>query len=397
MEPTRTRWGVVQSTRGTVLCVANYRPDVGFAWWLMENFWIELAEMSRVAGLEPLLVYPKDGPIPKSIRDAGIPVLIHAFPGHGLSELMKSLAFVRSRKVRLIYFTDRKFSSFAYALFRLAGVRFIINHDHTPGDRPPVRGLKAVVKGLWRRFYPAGCDLQLCVSPLIRDRAISHARIPARRVAVVQNGIEPFKCTGDRYYAHHQFELPNHKKICITVGRASRYKRIDFIVEVARRCVFEQGADDLVFVHCGDGPDLERLRLLISNAGLDGKFLLAGKRSDIRALLCSADFAIHSSQGEAFSLAIIEYMSAGLAVLVPDIPTVCQAIRDGDTGLIHPDGDSEAAARLLTRLVADSDLRNALGSNASAEVRRKYTLDSMNRSYRQVMTRFLVESGRHHE
>jgi glycosyltransferase involved in cell wall biosynthesis len=397
METTSTSLGVVQSTRQTTLCVANYRPDVGFAWWLMEHFWIELSQMSRAAGLEPLLLYPEGGPIPKSIREAGIPVMIHAFPGRGLSALVKSLAFVRSRKVRLIYFTDRKFSSFAYALFRLAGVKFIVNHDHTPGDRPPVRGLKALAKGLWRRFYPTGCDLQLCVSALIHDRAISHSRIPARRVAVVQNGIEPVNCTGDRYYAHHQFGLPNHKTICITVGRANPYKRIDFIVEVARRCVFEHGADNLVFVHCGDGPDLERLRSRISTAGLDGKFVLAGKRSDIRALLCSADIAIHAAQGEAFSLAIVEYMSAGLAVLVPDIPTVCQAIRDGDTGMIYPDGNSEAAAKLLIKLVADSDLRDVLGSNASAEVRRKYTLDAMNRSFRQIMSRFLVESNRHHE
>ena len=47
--------------RQTLLLVANYKPDVGYAWWLMENFWVQAAEIGRARGLAPLLVYPEPG------------------------------------------------------------------------------------------------------------------------------------------------------------------------------------------------------------------------------------------------------------------------------------------------------------------------------------------------
>jgi glycosyltransferase involved in cell wall biosynthesis len=370
---------------GTLLCVANYAPDEGYAWWLMENFWIMLAELGRGRGLKPLLLYPEDGVIPAHVVDAGIETAVHPFPGRGWPALWEALKLVRERNVRVIYFTDRNYSSFAYLLFRLAGVRTLINHDHTPGDRPPVGGLRGLLKAAWRRFRPTACDIQLCVSPLVRQRAIENARIPAGRVAVVQNGIAPIQCSGDGDYAHRVLDIPASHLICITVGRANPYKRLDFVIEVARDAVFGLRREQLVFVHCGDGPDMDRLKSLVADAGLQEHFIFAGRRSDVHALLCSADIAIHAAMGEAFSLAVVEYMSAGLPLLVPDVPSVCQAVRHGETGIIYPDGDSSTAARLLVGLAGDPDTRRRMGSAAAEKVRESYTLEQMNKQFRDVI------------
>jgi glycosyltransferase involved in cell wall biosynthesis len=369
----------------TLLFVANYSPDEGYAWWLMENFWVTLAELGRARRLKPLLLYPEGGVIPANILDAGIETSVQPFPGKGWRALWDAVKLVRERNVRVIYFTDRNFSSFAYLLFRLAGVRTLINHDHTPGDRPPVGGLKGLLKSAWRRFRPIACDIQLCVSPLVRQRAIENARIPAGRVVVVQNGIAPIQCSGDVDYAHRVLDIPESRLICITVGRANPYKRLDFIIEVAKEAVFTLQHEQLVFVHCGDGPDMDRLKSLVTDAGLEKRFIFAGRRSDVHALLCSADIAIHAAMGEAFSLAVVEYMSAGLPLLVPDVPSVCQAVRDGKTGVIYPDGDSSTAARLLIGLAGDAESRRRMGSAAAAEVRASYTLEQMNRQFCDVI------------
>lgn len=382
-----------RNSRGTVLLVANFRPDVGFAWWLMENFWVQFASIARACGLDPVIAYPTPGQIPESIRAAGIATVIQQFPGEGVIGLVQSLRLVVARRVRCIYFTDRGFTSFKYALFRLFGVRLIINHDHTPGDRPPVKGIKGFLKHFWRRIRPMSCDLQLCVSPLIRERAIANARIPAEKAVVIQNGIEPIERTESRDYARRLFGIPDDALICVTVGRAHPYKRIDFVIEVARRCIVELGANDLYFMHCGDGPDLERLRRLAEESGLGKHFIFAGKRSDVHAILCSADVAIHASKGEAFSLAVLEYMSAGLATLVPDVPSVCQAVRNGDTGIVYADGDVDDAATAILRLRGAPDTRNRLGAAAAAEVRRRYSLADMNEMFRLVVANALDRRG----
>jgi glycosyltransferase involved in cell wall biosynthesis len=178
--------------------------------------------------------------------------------------------------------------------------------------------------------------------------------------------------------------IPPGSSICITVGRAHPYKRIDFVIEVARLCA-GLGVPGLYFVHCGDGPDLDRLESLRDQAGLQDRFVFAGRRSDIPMLLCSSHYALHPAKGEAFSLAILEYMSAGLAVLVPDIPTVRQAIVDGETGVIFADGDAAAAAGSLVALHTDPNHAVKLGVAASAEVRRSYSFSSMNQRFRRLI------------
>ena len=374
---------------GSVLLVANYAPDVGFAWWLMENFWVQFAEQARRRALTPIIAYPEVGPLPETIVDAKIETVTLPFPGRGFGGLIKSLRFLRRRRVKCIYFTDRAFSSAKYALFRLLGVKLIINHDHTPGDRPAVQGLKRWLKAAWRRLPWINCDLQLCVSPLIKRRAIDNACVPEGRLAVVQNGIPPIECDGDRHYAHRQFDIPPGAAICISSGRANPYKRIDFVIEVARRCVVEQELENLYFLYCGDGPDMARLRTLAENGRLGSRFVFAGTRRDMRQLLCSSDFALHAARGEAFSLAIIEYMSAGLAVLVPDIPSVCQAIRHRENGLVYADGNAADAANQLAKLVADREYAARLADAASADARSCYALERMNGQFQGAVSEAL--------
>lgn len=373
----------------TVLMVANYAPDVGFAWWLMENFWMQLSELSRQSGLQPLIAYPTSGVVPARIRDADIETIQQPIAGRGMAEFWHTILLVRARRVRMIYFTDRSFSSWRYAVLRLAGVSQILTHDHSPGDRPPVRGLKGAFKSAWRRLPWISADRQICVSPLMRRRAIENARIPEDRCVVVQNGIVPVACTGDRSYVHRKLGLSNDHRLCITVARAHTYKRIDFAVLVAQRCVRDLGRRDVSFVFCGDGPDLERLRLLVQQLDLQDYFHLAGRRNDVRAFLCAADIAIHPSRGEAFSLAVVEYMSAGLALIVPDIPSVSQTVEHGVTGVIYPDGDVDAAAEAVCRMLDDPARVAEMGRRSAQVVRARYSFTGMNNRFREIIREHL--------
>ena len=367
--------------RTTLLMVANYRPDVGFAWWLMEHFWIELASIGREHGLDPLIAFPEDGEVPEAIRHANIETTVQSFPGRGWKAMLRAVQLVRSRRIRFIYFTDRAYTAFAYLVFRLLGVRVILNHDHTPGDRPAIGGIKGALKAAWRRLPLLSCDLQICVAPIIQERAIHNARIPAHRTVVVQNGIEPVHCGEDRTYAHRQFGFPPDALICVNVGRANPYKRINFFIEVARICVHEHRLNQIYFLHCGDGPELERLKRLAQESGIASRVIFAGRRSDVREILCSATFALHPAAGEAFSLAIVEYMSAGLVVLVPDIPSVRQAIQHDRNGIVFRDGNAQEAAGYIAAFVKNVDRMRELQALGSQTVRERYTRNTMDQAF----------------
>lgn len=377
----------------SVLMVANYRPDVGFAWWLMESFWIDLAQLAAARGMRALLAYPETGPVPAHIQMAPIQTIFQDFSDTSPSTVREAMQLVKQHNIKLVYFTDRGFTSPWYAALRLAGVRAIVTHDHTPGDRPDVTGLRGLLKAAWHHLPAINADLQLVVSPLIGRRAMRNARIPASRIAVVQNGIDPIECQGDRSYVRREFSLPPQAVVCITVSRAAPYKRIDFVISVAERVVQHHARTDVHFVFCGDGPDMQRLRQLVARAHLEPHFVFAGRRRDVPALLCSSDVAIHPSQGEAFSLAVVEYMSAGLPLIVPDIPTVCQAVDHDSTGLVYGDGDVVAAADLICELASNEDRRLSIGARASAKVRSCFSSDMMHRQFIEYMAQALLRAS----
>jgi len=50
-----------------------------------------------------------------------------------------------------------------------------------------------------------------------------------------------------------------------------------------------------------------------------------------------------------------------------------EVVRDGETGLLYPPGESAALTTACDRLLADPDLRRRLGRTAAKEVHGQYT------------------------
>jgi len=293
-----------------------------------------------------------------------------------LKGLVKVYKFIKNNNISFQYFTDQPYFSSQYALMRLWGVRQIIVHDHTPGDRPPVVGLKGAMKATRNSIPWFTADYLLCVSELMRKRNITNIRIPDDKCVVVQNGIHPVICRQDNNEAlREEFGVRPDTILVITSGRAHPYKRFDFIIKCAK-VLKERSPDlDVVFLLIGDGPALPELNNMIRSFALEGYVQLLGFRNDVRDLLCISDIALHAALGEGFSLSIIEYMSAGLPVLVPDIPSVTQATKHNDTGLIYPKDDSDAVATHIITLATDTKRRLAMGNAAKKCANNAYTLD----------------------
>jgi hypothetical protein len=57
-----------------ILLVANWESDVGFAWWLMENFWVTISRHFSQYGMASYLIYPSITQIPQGIQSSAIQV-----------------------------------------------------------------------------------------------------------------------------------------------------------------------------------------------------------------------------------------------------------------------------------------------------------------------------------
>jgi glycosyltransferase involved in cell wall biosynthesis len=126
----------------------------------------------------------------------------------------------------------------------------------------------------------------------------------------------------------------------------------------------------------GEGPEWAALQRLVHELGL-------GERVSFLGPLTESEVRAQYAQAQVFALAceeltngdrdgipnvILEAMACGLPVASTASPGVAEAVVDGECGLLVPQGDTDALAATLTRLLADRELRRRLGSRARARV-----------------------------
>ena len=373
-----------QHDNGNILLVSNYPSDVGYAWWLMEHFWVLLSEHFQARGAKTFLAYPSINELPDRIKNSCItPVELEIMGTGTLPSELKT--FIKINNIQHVYLTDRPWFNLQYAALRQAGVKNIVVHDHTPGDRPVIGGLKGLVKAIRHRLPLVCADSQLCVSPLMRQRSISNGRLPGQHCHVVQNGIPPVQPSStSRQSLLESLDIPGNRQVCITTGRAHPYKRFDFIVNTAAELQKIKPDNNLVFVLIGDGPDFNRLKQQVQDLNLQEHVRLPGFRSDAKEFLGVADMAMHAALGEGFSLSVVEYMSAGLPVLVPDIPSVKQAIDHGDNGFVYEKDSIGSAASYVATLLSDDARRQTMGQSARNKANSQYSLDNCTQEFRRA-------------
>lgn len=357
------------SRHSALLLVANWESDAGYAWWLMESFWVALAYRYHTCG-GVILAYPKITTLPPAVASAPLEPVQHDFGRKGLRQLVADCVFLRRHRIRTVYLTDRATVSLRYPFYRMFGVRTIITHDHTPGVRRRPKGLKRLLKQVAHRSSWIAVDAAIAPTEFVRQRLINVNGMPAVHCYTAPNGLPT--PSGDRKPAdlHRQFRIPGGRLVIVMAGRAHAYKRVDFAIETMA-FLKRQGRKDMHFLFLGDGPDLFRLQNLAEALGVRDRCSLPGSRQYVPNLLEGADVAFHPSSGEVgYSLAILEYMRAGLPVVVPDNPSVCGATTAGITGLIYAADDVAAAGRALAELLDNQGLRIQMGGVARTESQR---------------------------
>lgn len=160
-------------------------------------------------------------------------------------------------------------------------------------------------------------------------------------------------------------------------GRLSAEKRPMDAVTILRRVV--QAVPDARLILLGGGSDdaLAALRRRVDAEGLHDRVELPGYQRDPSPWFRRADVFLCTSAYEGFGLAMAEAQTFGVPVVAYDMPYL--TILRGGGHLSVPQGDVDAAARAVIRLLADGPLRRRMGAEARRNVEDNLEIDQAER------------------
>lgn len=350
--------------RTAIACVANYESSTGYAWRMIEEIYLAIAEANP--DRDVFVLYPTVDTLNPAIEKSRL--LVQEFRVD-LKNPERFAQWCARNHIHTVYFTDRPYYSRAYPMLRRSGVRKILMHDHMPGERSRARGLMRLAKSLLARSKYAADYCIACSRPVL-ERFKETVCLPRHRRWLAENGIDlaRFKAPGD---IRERLGISETAPVVVSCSRASKYKGVHRIVEAAKEIPRAH------FIHIGDGPELANLEALARKLGIEDRFHFLGAvpAEEVPGILMACNIAAHASDGEGLCLAILEFMAAGLPVVAPDLRTIRQSVFSGDTGLLYTPGSAKSLQYALQFIVDEPELCKAYGARARIEVRNRYLLE----------------------
>lgn len=145
----------------------------------------------------------------------------------------------------------------------------------------------------------------------------------------------------------------------VHVGRLDGEKNHELLLQVCSR--LKQRGRDFSLAIIGEGPDRAWIEQQIQERGLQSRVLLAGEQQNPFPWMAAADALLLTSRFEAFALVLVEAMVCGTAVISADCPTgPGEVLANGEYGLLAPNGDCDALAAAVERVMGDGALKESL-------------------------------------
>ena len=149
--------------------------------------------------------------------------------------------------------------------------------------------------------------------------------------------------------------------LVLHVGRFHRQKGQDVLLEGL--ALLARDDPTLRAVLLGDGPERGAALGLAGTLGLGGRVQFPGAISDPERFYKAADAFVFPSRYEAFGMALLEAMAAGLPSVVSRVGGIMELTTD-ETSLRVDSDDPHGLAEAMARLLRDRDLRRELGEGA---------------------------------
>jgi glycosyltransferase involved in cell wall biosynthesis len=238
-------------------------------------------------------------------------------------------------------------------------------------------------------------DRIVAVSECVKSDILRYDSVPAAKVKVIYNGIDPHQFRGEVREEELKVALgfPPNARLLGTIGRMTPQKGHTLLLEVfaaLRRLM------DLKLVIVGDGPLRKSLEQRAAALGIGDDVCFPGARRDIYPLLRSMEVFVLPSLWEGMGTAVIEAMAAGRAVVASDIPPLREVVPSPELGTLVTPNDKDSLLQALGRLLADRELRERMGERAREYALSRFPIQRVVSEYQDLFAEIRDTKDRSH-
>lgn len=233
-----------------------------------------------------------------------------------------------------------------------------------------------------------GGDLFLAVSDALRDRAIARG-FPAERTFTHYNGVdlEKFRPGADA----------RDEPLILHVGRLVEKKGTGLLLRALAGVRAQAPGARLAI--CGDGPLRPLLERQARELGIADAVDFFGQLAPDRlakllqrsALLAAPSITARSGDAEGLPNVVVEAAASGLPVVASDHGGIAEAVIDGETGFLVPEGDTGLLEERISGLLASPALSAKMGAAGRKLAEERFDavrqMELLERRYDEVRTR----------
>jgi glycosyltransferase involved in cell wall biosynthesis len=367
----------------------------------------QLAETALVldrARFAPRVGYFRPGGFREAeLRDAGVPVVelgVHSLVSPsaliGAGRLGRYLA---GHDIRLVHTFDVPLDLFGVPVARLFRSPVILSSQ---------RAHRALTPGATRhllRLTDRIADGIVVNCRSVARELVSQDGVPASRIHLAYNGIDtgvfcPEGAVAEAPWRDAAISVPGPRPpapgppvsaTVIGVVCALRpEKGLPLLLDAFARVRRSHPEARLLVV--GGGPMLAELeaRARALELGADCRFQSAAQ--NVAEWLRVMDIFVLPSLSEALSNSLMEAMACGCCAIASDTGGNPELVRDGETGLLFPTGDSAALAARLEGVLANLDARRRLAANGAQFMRECFSRESAARRMGEIYTSYLEQT-----
>lgn len=210
----------------------------------------------------------------------------------------------------------------AMAIAQKTGKPLVVHVHSTEHDRGGTYGDGRIAEIERQGVHAA--DRVIAVSQFTRDMLIRNYGVPADKIDVVYNAVEP---PPQLRLASDEFAIRKSEKVVLFMGRLTMQKGPEYFLTAARKVL--EVMSDVKFIIAGDGDLARHTVELAARFGIAHKVLFTGflRGLDVERIYQIADLFVMPSVSEPFGIAPLEAVARNVPTIISKTSGVSEVLR----------------------------------------------------------------------